>query len=153
MDNISVWVQANPTGFLIIFIGVCLAFIVVFAIFGAKKRKEDKAKEAALLAKIPDAAIVIFEAHILEINGTAPTADMYIKKQYTETYYFAPGTHTVRLEVNKTTYGQRSTYTLTVKPGNLDLTLKANTSYYVDFNQITKSYDVKEKKSKRPKAL
>ena len=149
MDNISKWVEANPTGFIMIFAGVAVIFITIFCVYGIKKRKADNANEARMLSEIPNAAIVLFEANVLAINGTAPTKEQFIKKQYTEKHYFPAGTHEVRLEVDRTIYGKHSTQTLTVKPSNIELTLEANKGYSVIFNEMEKCYDVKEKKIKR----
>jgi len=150
MDNISQWIQENPTGLIIIFVAVTVIFLTIFCIFGARKRKADKAKTAAMLAAIPNAAIVIFEADVLAINGTLPKAEQFIKKQYDETYYLAPGTYDIRLEINRTEYGQHSTRTIKVKPSNLELMLEANKGYIVDFNEMEHCYRVREKKIKRP---
>jgi len=148
MDKISQWVQENPTGLIVIFAAVTVIFLTVFIIYGTKKRKADKATVAAALAEIPNAAIVIFEADVLEINGNPPK--WYVKKQYDETHYFAPGTHEIRLEVDRTIYVGNSSRTLKVKPSNLELTLEANKGYIVDYDEMGRCYRVREKKIKRP---
>jgi len=149
MDNISKWVQENPTGFIMIFAGVTVVFLTIFIVYGIKKRKADKANEARMLAQIPDAAIVLFEANVLAIDGVKPTKEQFIKKQYTEKHYFAPGTHEVRLEVDMTMESNHSSRTLRVKPSNIELVLEANKGYYVLFDEMGKRYEVKEKKIKR----
>jgi len=149
MDNIFKWVQENPTGFIMIFAGVTVVFLTIFIVYGIKKRKADKANEARMLAQIPDAAIVLFEANVLAIDGVKPTKEQFIKKQYTEKHYFTPGTHEVRLEVDITIESNRSSRTLRVKPSNIELVLEANKGYYVLFDEMGKRYEVKEKKIKR----
>ena len=138
-------------GLIAIFAAVTVIFLTIFCIAGVKKRKANKAKEAAMLTAIPNAAIVIFEADVLAVNGEKPNEEQYITKQYEEKHYFKPGTYEIRLEVNRTEYGQHSSRTIKVKPSNLELTLEANKGYIVDFNEMENRYRVREKKIKRPK--
>jgi len=151
MENILLWMREDPMRIVVLFAAVTVIFLAIFCIVGIRKSKANKAKIASVFAEIPDAAIVIFEADVLAINGAKPDTERYIKKMYDETHYFAPGTYEIRLEVNRTEYGQRSTRTIKVKPSDLELKLEANQGYFVDFNEMENRYRVRKKKIKRPK--
>ncbi|MFV0395188.1 MAG: hypothetical protein ACK5LC_12475 [Coprobacillaceae bacterium] len=145
----SNFIEENPTLFIILFVGICIIFLLGFIVYSLKRRKDKK----ALLNDNPNLVEIVFDARVAPGSKMRPMSRHYGHILYTingdepnifrDKVYVSTGEVVLDVQYSVSNKSMGSTHTNLFPREFFTFTVEKGKKYKITYNLLDKKYELK----------